>query len=147
MPDDLLVTGFLAFGRFATNPSALLAASLGRRHELLAVSYAAVDAFLDRVARDRSVKRLLMLGVCGTARSLRIERFGRNHVAPPADVTGETRGPGPIDPHGPPRLAGTLFPAAAANGHDDSNATTSSATPPRTAGAAWSDDAGAYLCN
>jgi pyroglutamyl-peptidase len=133
---DLLVTGFLAFGRFATNPSALLAASLGRRYELLTVSYAAVDAFLDRVECDRTVGRLLMLGVCGDARATRIERFGRNHVAPPADVTGEVRGPGPIDPVGPPQLAETLF-------GDGIESSLGHLAPQVT----WSDDAGSYLCN
>jgi pyroglutamyl-peptidase len=136
MSDDLLVTGFLGFGRFAANPSALLAASCGRRHELLAVSYAAVDAFVDRVENDRTISRLLMLGVCGEAPSLRIERFGRNRVAPPADVSGEVRGPGSIDPHASPLLGGTLFAGE-----------TESSLRRILPEVGWSDDAGSYLCN
>jgi hypothetical protein len=64
MPRRTFVTGFLAFGDVVENPSALLARSLGRRLELLEVSYAAVDAFIERVVREQDqFDRLLMIGV------------------------------------------------------------------------------------
>ena len=126
---DLLVTGFTAFDRFDVNPAAVLAQGCGRRHELLEVSYATVDAFLEQIAATPRVARLLMLGVSSYRTCLQIERVARNFTGDAPDVRGEVRGPGPIEPDGPPALDGTLlheFPA-----------------PPQS----FSDDAGCYLCN
>lgn len=124
-----LVTGFTAFGRFGVNPAALLASALQRPFELLEVSFAAVDDFLDRRARDDAFDRLLMLGVAADRDVIKLEQFARNHVGDSPDVRGEIRGPAPIDPAGPATLPSTLF-----------------ALTPATSFAA-SDDAGCYLCN
>ena len=129
MSGGLLVTGFTAFGVFAMNPSALLASSCGRRFELIEVSYAAADAFLDRIRGDDTFDRLLMLGVSAQRRRLEIERCARNEIDAAPDVRGEARGPGPIEPAGPPTLATNLF--------------TGFSAPPE----CFSDDAGCYLCN
>ena len=61
-----LVTGFLGFGRFATNPSAELARTCGRPHELIEVSYAAADAFVSRVGLA-AIDQVVLMGVAGLA--------------------------------------------------------------------------------
>ena len=125
-----LVTGFLPFGGFAVNPAALLAGSLGRPFELIEVSFAAVDAFLDRVATaDEEFDRLVMLGLRGGGTVINLEHLARNHVGPEPDVRGVIRGPGPVDPSGPETVRTTLFDGTAL----------ASGTP--------SVDAGCYLCN
>ena len=124
------VTGFTQFGGFAVNPSALLAESCARPFELLEVSFAVVDDFLERLAsRPESFDRLLMLGLRAGGATIEAERLARNHVGDGPDVRGEIRGPGPVEPGGPKTLAGTLL-------NDD-----------RDARPAFSDDAGCYLCN
>ena len=129
MSGRTLVTGFLPFGRHAANPSALLAESSGRPFEVLDVSYAAVDAFVDRLHRSQgSFDRLLMLGLRGGGSSIELERVARNLVGPEPDVRGEIRGPAPVDPAGPDFIIATLFDTVPAP-------------------AAASDDAGCYLCN
>lgn len=130
MPPGTLVTGFLAFGGFDVNPSALLAQSCGRPFELLEVSFAAVNAFLDRITTDAPFDRLLMLGLNGRGTTLHLERTARNHVGDTPDVRGVIRGPGPIEPLAPEILPTTLF---------DSTPALAQFTP--------SDDAGCYLCN
>lgn len=130
MTDRTLVIGFLAFGRFRVNPSALLAQSCGRPFELLEVSYAAVDGFLDRVAvAHGTFDRLLMLGLRGRGTTVELERLARNHVGAEPDVRGVTRGPAPIEPGAPDVLPTTLVCATPE-------------MPP-----SFSDDAGCYLCN
>ena len=130
MPDRTLVTGFLAFGGFDVNPSALLAQSCGRRFELLEVSFAAVDAFLERVSADSSFDRLVMLGLNARGTTIRLERTARNHVGDTPDVRGVVRGPAPVESLGPDTLPSTLF-----------------ATVPHAGPFAASEDAGCYLCN
>lgn len=130
MPDRTLVTGFLAFGGFDVNPSALLAQSCGRPFELLEVSFAAADAFLDRVADDASFDRLVMIGVNARGTTIHLERTARNQVGDTPDVRGVVRGPAPVEPLGPAKLPTTLFD-----------------TTPALATFATSDDAGCYLCN
>jgi pyroglutamyl-peptidase len=133
MPHRTLVTGFLPFGNFHVNPSALLAQSCGRPFELLEVSFAAVDAFLDRLAlAPDTFDRLLMLGLRGNGSTIDLERLARNHVGPAPDVRGVIRGPAPIDPAAPDTLSTTLFNRAFA------------AAPPAVS---FSTDAGCYLCN
>ena len=125
-----LVTGFLPFGTFMANPSALLAESCGRRFELIEVSFDAADRFLSRIGNERhAFDRLLMLGLRGAGTDIELERVARNHVGPDADVRGEVRGPGPVEPGAPGRLPSTLF--------DGLTFASMSA----------SDDAGCYLCN
>src|SRR4051812_6908477 len=104
------VTGFREFGGFAVNPSALLAESCGRPFELLEVSYAAVDEFLDRLAtRAGAFDRLLMLGLRGRGTGMEVELFARNHVGEVPDVRGIVRGPAPIEPGGADALSSTMF--------------------------------------
>jgi pyrrolidone-carboxylate peptidase len=135
MAHRTLVTGFLAFEGFPVNPSALLAESSGRPCELLEVSFAAVDGFVDRLARSaESFDQLLMLGVRGRGTTIDLERIARNHIGANLDVRGVARGPGPIEPAAPETLATTLFDATA-TGAMSSSAVSSST------------DAGCYLCN
>jgi pyroglutamyl-peptidase len=128
MPQRTFITGFLAFGDVVENPSALLAQSLGRRFELLEVTYAAVDAFVERVAREQNdIERLLMLGVRRRGSGVDLERRARNEIGALPDARGEIRGPGPIAPDGPAEVMTTLFHPSVAP--------------------SFSDDAGCYLCN
>jgi pyroglutamyl-peptidase len=129
--DRTLVTGFLAFEGFDVNPSALLAERCGRRFELIEVSYAAVDAFLDRLDPD-SFDRWLMLGVAGRSSRMRIENLGRNVIGARSDVRGLASS-GEIEPGAPAQLAGTIW----------RSPTFASETNTRRP----SDDAGDYLCN
>jgi pyroglutamyl-peptidase len=123
-----LVTGFLAFGRFAENPSARLAESLGRPFELIEVAFAAADECIDRLAADAAhFDRLLMLGVRGDGSAIHLERVARNLIGPSPDVRGEAR-PGPIDPAGAAQMRTTLFDSPVPDTQ-------------------FSDDAGSYLCN
>ena len=130
-PDRTFVTGFLAFEGFEVNPSALLAEGCGRRFELLEVSYAAVDQFIDRLDPE-SFDIWLIMGVAGKSSRMRIEKFGRNVIGQRMDVTGKVTS-GAIEQTGPAQIAGTLW------------------TPPtfaiESATRRPSDDAGDYLCN
>ena len=130
MPGRTFITGFLPFGGFEVNPSALLAESLGRRFEVLEVSFAAVDAFLDRLAADAPLfDNLLMLGLRASGTGIDVERLARNRIGPDPDARGEARGPGAIEPDAPLFLTTTLVGLRALNGFSPS------------------DDAGSYLCN
>ena len=127
----MFVTGFGPFGSITENPSSALAESCGLPYRVLEVSFAAVDAFTedsDLTAHGE----LLLIGVNDGAETLRLETVARNAIGASADVAGEVRGPGPIDPRLPAQLAATLWPAEILG--DD----------PR-----WdpSVDAGTYLCN
>lgn len=105
---ELLVTGFGQFGEVSVNPSALLARSSGRRHEVLEVSFQAVESFLRRYAR-REFDQLLMIGVADDEPVFRIELFGKNHVGPTPDVRGLTKGPGSISLRAPALIGSTLW--------------------------------------
>ena len=130
MSDRLLVTGFLPFGGFDVNPSALLSASCGRRHELIEVAFDAVDTFVDRIVSADGFDTLLMFGMRSRgATGFELERRALNVISPRPDTRHHVRGPAPIDPDGPPELASTLF------------------TSPQLPVGRFSDDAGRYLCN
>ena len=130
MQGRTVVTGFLPFGGFAVNPAALLAESLGRPFELIEVSFAAVDAFVERVASSgEPIDRLVMLGLRGSGTAINLEHVARNHIGPEPDVRGVVRGPGQIDSIGPQSLSTTLF-----------HVPTEGSWFPST-------DAGCYLCN
>ncbi len=131
MAHHTFVTGFLPFGGFSVNPSALLAQNCGRPFELLEVSYDAVDQWLDRVERAGApFDRLLMLGLRGGGTTFYLEQVARNEIGVTPDVRGVVRGPGFIDPGGPPTLPGTLL-----------------ADTILSASHFVSDNAGCYLCN
>ncbi len=128
----VLTTGFGPFGRFDSNPSAWLVEQCGRPHVVLPVSYAEVDrhvAGLDASTFDI----LVMVGVHGRARKMRLEQTARNTVGAHPDVDGHIAGPGLIDPLGPPLVKTRLSSEAWWPGAE--------AVFTRT------DDAGAYLCN
>jgi pyroglutamyl-peptidase len=128
----ILLTGFLGFGAFQTNPSAALAQHSGRPHRLLEVSFHAVDRFIDRL--DGDVDVLLMLGVSAHVTTLRVERLAHNRIGDSPDVRGVVRGPAAIEPGGRDALESTLWtPAIRQSFQGD--------------GMQLSDDAGAYLCN
>jgi pyroglutamyl-peptidase len=129
--DGTLITGFLGFGAFPVNPSALLAQACGRRSAVIEVSFAAADQFVESLD-PASFDRLLMLGVSARASKLQIERTARNFVDSMPDVRGVTKTRGPIEPEAPAALGETLF------------------QNPRlipTSEYGLSDDAGGYLCN
>src|SRR4051812_29342482 len=129
--DRTLVTGFLAFEGFDVNPSALLAERCGRRFELLEVSYAAVDAFVDQLDPD-SFDRWLMVGVAGRSSRMRTENVARNVIGQRSDVRGNVPR-SEIEGGGPRQVAGTMW-------NSPTFATETSVRRP-------SDDAGDYLCN
>ncbi|ARU39666.1 hypothetical protein CCB80_00310 [Armatimonadetes bacterium Uphvl-Ar1] len=108
----VLVTGFGAFRDIEANPSQWLAEQvrdeLGSRVEVLEVSYAVVDEFVSELDGD-SFDAWLMMGVHGSAERMHLECVARNWCGMEADVRGEVRGPGMIDPALPGHLHGTLF--------------------------------------
>src|SRR5437763_6615174 len=109
--DRTLVTGFLAFGEFAVNPSALLAESSGRSFELIEVAFLAADEFVARLDPS-SFDRLLMLGVAGKSSRMRLEQVARNRIGPRGDMRGFVPGAvgaSAIDPNGPDLLHGTFW--------------------------------------
>jgi pyroglutamyl-peptidase len=103
---QILVTGFRPFDRFASNPSEHLAKGSGKNHEVLEVSYDAVDHFFKRLDPS-TFQTLLMLGVHGTATALQLEMLAHNWIGSAQDVLGDAP-TGPIH-DGPPILAGTLW--------------------------------------
>src|SRR3954468_20345480 len=134
--DRTLVTGFLAFGEFAVNPSALLAESSGRRFELIEVAYAATDEFVARLDPS-TFDRLLLMGVAGRSSSMRLEQVARNRIGFRSDMRGFVPGAAgatAIDPNDAEVLHGTLWNRCPA---------LITETPHRR----FSQDAGDYLCN
>jgi len=105
---SLLVTGFGPFLDVSDNPSAQLAERAPSAHQIIEVSFRAVDDFLDQLA-VRPPTELLSIGVATSASQLRFETVAHNRIGPTPDVLGEVWGPGPIDPAGPPMRAGTLW--------------------------------------
>jgi pyrrolidone-carboxylate peptidase len=134
----MLVTGFGAFRDIESNPSQWLAERVlnydpvldlplnedrltppifngeGKnepnsiRVRVLEVSYAAVDEFVAELDRE-SFDAWLMMGVHGSAERMHLECVARNWCGVGADVRGEVRGPGMIDPSLPGQLHGNLF--------------------------------------
>src|SRR4051812_21591883 len=103
----ILVTGFGPFGGFDLNPSQLLASSCGHPHEILDVSYAHVENWLQNLD-SRCFDDLLLIGVSGRAEQPELECIAHNVVGPVPDVTGRV-GSGTIDEDGPDRIASTLW--------------------------------------
>lgn len=134
MKNDVLVTGFTAFGKFGINPAELIArqvaTEIDARFEPLEVSYVAATAFVDTLI-TRPPKIWLMLGVAGKARKVRVERIARNWANKHPDVRQFTPGPRSLSKTHPRTLAGQLW-------HDDIE------LPP---GVIHSRNAGTYLCN
>ena len=128
----VLTTGFGPFLSVTENPSGWLVQRCGAPYEVLTVSYAPVDAFLQALD-PASFDALVMVGVHGRARKMRLESVARNVVGKTADVTGVVRGPGVIDADGPTRIKTTLWQDAW--------------WPEAAREFTLTDDAGGYLCN
>jgi len=143
----ILVTGFGPFPGAPYNPTIKLVHALAKlRRPALAdtrivthvftTSYAAVDRDLPALIAQHKPDAILMFGLHGRARAIRIETRARNALALLPDATGKVKRRGVIAPDGP--VARTMpMPArrllAAAHG----------ARVP----AVLSRDAGRYLCN
>lgn len=127
---NLFVTGFGPFGSIAENPSAELARACGLDHRILEVSFRAVDEFVAQGLHGYD--GLLAIGVNANAPKLALETVAKNEIGPGADVLGEVRGPGPIDPRLPMNVAATLWTEELLRETDLWNLSTS---------------AGNYLCN
>ena len=142
----LLVTGFGPFPTMPRNPSAALAAAVadaprwrlhtpGARCRVLTTSYGALATELDP-ALGEGPAAVLMVGVAGRSRRIRVERraTGRRSTLFP-DVAGDTAGR--PDDRGAPRERRTTVPPPKVL-----RAIRASANPARI-----SRDAGRYLCN
>lgn len=142
---DWLVTGFGPFPRVAHNPAQVLARRLakgwqnsGRRVEahVFQTAYAAVMKDLPALAARRP-RAVLMLGLAGKARKLRVEMLARNRLARGyRDVSGTLPKAPVIVPGGPAfrhgRHKGALLVARLRAGGVEAHV---------------SRDAGHYLCN
>jgi pyroglutamyl-peptidase len=144
-----LLTGFGPFATVIDNPAARLverfAAETVAGHEittcLLPTSFQRapqlMDAALTAGGRDgQPFDLILMLGVAQNSPGWRVERYGRNHDNPVADVDGYVPQVGPILPAAPDLLTVTL-PV------EDLVAALHRAGLPATP----SESAGGYLCN
>jgi len=143
----LLITGFGPFPGAPYNPTVKLVRALARlRRPALAdtkivahiftTSYAAVDRDLPALIAHHKPDALLMFGLHGRARAVRIETQARNALALLPDASGKVQRRGVIEPDAPsakrmPMPAQRLLAAARA------------AHVP----AVLSRDAGRYLCN
>jgi len=91
-PPRLLVTGFGPFPRMPRNPSAAVARRVAAspRWRILGIAadalvlpttYAALDTMFDPVLDAGALDALLMIGVAGRARKIRVERRAANRVS------------------------------------------------------------------
>jgi len=142
----LLITGFGRFPGAPTNPSGTLARTLARRpgfdgveriaHEF-ATSYAAVDRDLPKLIARHRPDAVILFGLAGRTKSVRIETQARNAMSllfP--DVDGVVPAKAPIVPRAPSHRRGAVpFPRLLAAA--------------RTTGVntRFSRDAGRYICN
>lgn len=127
------MTGFLAFGAFAENPSAVLARGAKRPFDLLEVAYSAADAFVESFAADR-FDRVVLMGVAGNSSAFRLEQFARNVIGRTPDVRGIVPSQRLIEASPAPELLpSTLWQDRQLEGQGTE--------------VIASDDAGDYLCN
>lgn len=128
---NTFVTGFGPFLDVAENPSGQVAAQLRLPYEVLDVTFAAVDAFLDRFA-NMPYDELLMIGVAAGRTKMNLEVVARNRIGRVPDVLSTVMGPGPVHAATERHLHGGLWAGAEA-----------------WAGPMFdiSVDAGDYLCN
>lgn len=126
----VFVTGFGPFGGVEDNPSSHLASTCGLPFRVLEVSFAAVEEALVALPEFDA---LLMIGVAGNTKSMRLESVAHNWIGGHSDVRGAIAGPGPIDPKAPFQLHGNLWshPPLIPDGVERS----------------VTCDAGGYLCN
>jgi pyroglutamyl-peptidase len=142
----VLITGFGPFPRAPFNPSALVAKALARRRRpalaglkrnahVFATEYACIDRELPRLLAQRP-NVVLMFGLAGRARELRIETRARNAMSPLLPDAGKYRPQHNMIEFGAPARRGPApFARLAA-------AVRGRAVPVRV-----SRDAGTYLCN
>ena len=128
---SILVTGFGPFGEVTDNASAHLAQACGHPFKVIEVAYAALDVFMETLAKDPP-DELLLLGVDINAKTMRLETVAHNYIGEKQDVRGEVWGPGLIDPKLPAQLSATLWTPESleSNNHCEPGY-----------------DAGGYLCN
>jgi pyroglutamyl-peptidase len=144
MAPTILVTGFGPFPGAPFNPTGPLVKRLARLRpggakivtHIFETSYGAVNRDLPKLIARHRPQALLMFGLAGRARGLRIETRARNELAQLADAAGKTPRRTAIEPGGPaamamPAQAQRLLAAARKAG-----------VPARR-----SRDAGTYLCN
>jgi pyroglutamyl-peptidase len=143
----LLITGFGPFPGAPFNPTVKLVRQLARlRRPVLAdvkiighvfeTSYAAVDRDLPRLIAEHQPDAILMFGLHGRAKAIRIETRARNALALLPDVSGKVSRRGVIDGGGPNAL---VMPAPVPHLLQAAKA---ARVPTR-----QSRDAGRYLCN
>jgi len=142
----VLITGFGPFPRAPFNPSAVVAKALARRRRpalaglirsahVFATRYADIDSDLPRLLAQKP-DIVLMFGLAGRARELRIETRARNAIASFPDAGKHRPQQRTIQTGGPSARAGRApFSCLAA------------ALRARTMPVRLSRDAGAYLCN
>lgn len=115
-PITILITGFGPFPGAPFNPTAALVRHLAKlRRPALAdvkivphvftTSYAAVDRDLPRLIAEHRPDALLMFGLHGRAKAIRIETRARNALALLPDVSGKVLRRGVIAPQAPASLA------------------------------------------
>ena len=144
MAPTILITGFGPFPGAPFNPTGPLVKRLTWLRPVSAkivthifeTSYAAVDRDLPKLIARHRPQALLMFGLAGRARVLRIETRARNELAQLADAAGKTPGRAAIEAGGPAALP---MPAQAQRLLD---AVRKARVPVRR-----SRDAGTYLCN
>lgn len=127
------MTGFGPFLNVIENPSATVAAALGRPHQVLEVSFDAADRFVSEVD-PASFDNLLLIGVARGRTQVCPELFARNQIGHTRDVRGVDRF-GPIEEGAPLLIEGGLW---------DPNQLLAVFSDPRIH---VSLDAGSYLCN
>ncbi|MBL8061065.1 MAG: hypothetical protein JNK63_10180 [Chthonomonas sp.] len=104
----LFVTGFGPFGKIEVNPSSDLARACGLPHEILEVSFQAVDRFLISEFKRSQFDGLLMIGVNARAKTMRLESQGFNACGFHPDVRGIVGNP-IISEGGPKTKQSTLW--------------------------------------
>ena len=85
---NILITGFGPFGDVADNPSSRVGKALAFNWQEadhvefveLPVSYSYVESNLPTILDQRKWDIVLMLGVAGRSKKIRLERFGRNRI-------------------------------------------------------------------
>ena len=139
----ILVTGFGPFPGAPHNPTAILVARLARIRRpnlrvvghVFATEYAAVDRDLPRLIAQYRPDALLMFGLHGQARTLRIETLARNALGRNRDAGGRTAKTRAI-------VAGSPHTRMVTPAERLMRAARRAGVP-----AALSRDAGSYLCN
>jgi pyroglutamyl-peptidase len=144
-PIRILITGFGPFGNVVCNPSVRIARQFKRQAicgasivtRAFRVSYDEVDRDLRRILAQGAFDIVLLLGIAGNERGIRLERFGKNKDSASApDVDRKTRRRRPIIRNGQQQFE-TAAPFSAIRELLKRNG----------ARCRISEDAGGFLCN